>query len=140
MQKENYQNIEVLREGGLKCDNSKCDYINEKVDFNNYENWVDKPCPKCGENLLTEEDFLRATALRETIKIINSIPPEELESFSKKLPAESLEDFKQLGFFKDAEGIDDINENTESIKIALSTHNEVKAVKVEDCSDDKQEE
>jgi len=42
---------------GIKCDNSNCDYYDMEVPFEDYDNWLDKPCPKCGMNLLTQEDY-----------------------------------------------------------------------------------
>ena len=40
----------------IKCDNAKCDHY-EEVDFEDYPKYVNKPCPKCGDNLLTREDY-----------------------------------------------------------------------------------
>lgn len=42
---------------GLKCDTSGCGYRDETVPLADYEAWVDRPCPKCGGNLLTRGDF-----------------------------------------------------------------------------------
>ena len=42
---------------GLKCDNPDCDYVNMDIKVEDYKKWVNKPCPKCGENLLTEDDY-----------------------------------------------------------------------------------
>jgi hypothetical protein len=46
-----------VRIGGIRCDNTNCDYLNEAVPLSEYPKWINKPCPKCGENLLTEKDF-----------------------------------------------------------------------------------
>lgn len=46
-------NIIRLTCGGLKCDNPKCDFVDMSIAMENYEAWVNKPCPKCGESLLT---------------------------------------------------------------------------------------
>lgn len=40
---------------GIKCDNPNCDYINKDVEFKDYKKWINKPCPKCGANLLTQK-------------------------------------------------------------------------------------
>jgi len=53
--------IEVSQDILIQCDNTMCDYhiINETKNPNeNIEQYLNKPCPKCGENLLTEEDYL----------------------------------------------------------------------------------
>ena len=42
---------------GLKCDNPKCDYMDYEIPFEDYPNWINVPCPKCGSNLLTQEDY-----------------------------------------------------------------------------------
>lgn len=42
---------------GIKCDNPKCSYRDNSVEFDDYPNWVNKPCPLCGCNLLTEKDY-----------------------------------------------------------------------------------
>ena len=38
---------------GIKCDSLTCDYYDNNVHVNGYEDWLNKPCPKCGSNLLT---------------------------------------------------------------------------------------
>jgi len=45
----------VIEIKGLRCDNPKCDYVNDDILFENYV--VGQPCPKCGDNLLTQEDY-----------------------------------------------------------------------------------
>ena len=42
---------------GIKCDNEKCDYADPTVQYEEYPNWINKPCPACGENLLTEKAY-----------------------------------------------------------------------------------
>ncbi len=49
--------------GGIKCDNPKCDYVDESVKMEDYDQWLNKPCPKCGENLLNEEDYFMVKTL-----------------------------------------------------------------------------
>lgn len=41
----------------LKCDNDLCDYSENCNPDIDYKEYVGKPCPKCGENLLTSEDL-----------------------------------------------------------------------------------
>ena len=59
---------------GIKCDNNECDYEDMSVDPADYPNWVNKPCPKCGSNLLTEEDFSLFKGIMEMIDNINKDP------------------------------------------------------------------
>jgi len=42
---------------GLKCDNPSCDYINEDIPQEEYINYINAKCPKCGSVLLTQEDY-----------------------------------------------------------------------------------
>lgn len=60
--------------GGLKCDNPQCDYIDMSVKIEDYKDWVNKPCPLCGSNLLTEQDFASVLAI---ITMVNSINESE---------------------------------------------------------------
>lgn len=42
---------------GIKCDNPNCDYEDMSVRFEEYPAYLNKPCPKCGQNLLTKHDY-----------------------------------------------------------------------------------
>lgn len=39
---------------GIKCDNPNCDFSDMTVKYEDYDKWLNKPCPKCGHNLLTK--------------------------------------------------------------------------------------
>ena len=43
--------------GGIVCDNPKCSYENKDARLHEYKQYLNKPCPKCGENLLTQENM-----------------------------------------------------------------------------------
>ena len=45
-----------LKISGIKCDACP-DYYDTTVNVKEYKDWVNKPCPKCGSNLLTEADY-----------------------------------------------------------------------------------
>lgn len=62
---------------GIKCDNPNCDYRNDKVEFEDYEKWLNKPCPKCGSNLLTKEDLEMTKALINVANIANKVLPKQ---------------------------------------------------------------
>lgn len=47
----------TVRTYGLKCDNKSCNYEDTKILFKEYLNFIDKPCPKCGESLLTKQSY-----------------------------------------------------------------------------------
>lgn len=42
---------------GLKCDNPACDHSEPDILFDEYAERVERPCPKCGEPLLTKADY-----------------------------------------------------------------------------------
>jgi len=42
---------------GIKCDNPECNWKDDTVKQEEYPQYVNKPCPCCGENLMTEECF-----------------------------------------------------------------------------------
>lgn len=69
-------NIVDLVGGGIKCDNPECDYADQTVKIEDYKKWLNKPCPKCGSNLLTEADYKNVRLLvwltNTTNKICNT--------------------------------------------------------------------
>lgn len=72
---------------GIKCDAEGCDY-REDIQSEDYSEWVDRPCPDCGANLLTEADFKLIQALLDVTSAINEIFP----------PGSFSEDEPLLGF------------------------------------------
>lgn len=69
--------------GGIKCDNKDCGYRDDSIVFDQYRDFINKPCPKCGENLLTQEDFDLAEQLHELQGMMEGLPPELLDSILK---------------------------------------------------------
>ena len=66
--------IETQQEYILVCDNEACDFKikNETGEFDaDIEQYLNMPCPKCGKNLLTEEDYINSQKLSKTIKWVN---------------------------------------------------------------------
>lgn len=68
---------------GIKCDNDKCGWKDMSVKQEEYPDWIDKPCPCCGENLLTrecyEEGLLQLEATENLNNFLNSLFPDELK-------------------------------------------------------------
>jgi len=56
---------------GIKCDNPNCDFRDDTVKFEDYPLWLNKPCPKCGCNLLTKKDLETTKTLIKLVNIIN---------------------------------------------------------------------
>lgn len=65
---------------GIKCDNKCCDYKNTSVCVEDYKEWVNKPCPKCGSVLLTESDYKFAKFIIKLVGFINKILPKRKDS------------------------------------------------------------
>ncbi|GCD11738.1 hypothetical protein [Clostridium tagluense] len=63
---------------GVKCD--VCDYRNDDVKLREYEEWLNKPCPQCGANLLTQEDFDNVQMLFSFSKMMNEILPKSKDN------------------------------------------------------------
>jgi hypothetical protein len=67
------QLIETKRESLIQCDNTNCDFTipySASLEKNMLP-YINMPCPKCGDNLLTEEDFLLDQKLMRTIAWVN---------------------------------------------------------------------
>ena len=58
---------------GLKCDNKKCDYQDMSIQYEDYEDYVNVGCPKCGESLLTEKDYKAVKTLVKQAQKINNV-------------------------------------------------------------------
>ena len=58
--------------GGIKCDNPKCDYCDLTVKIEEYKSWINKPCPKCGNNLLTKQDYKNVQTILRLAQMVNA--------------------------------------------------------------------
>ncbi len=63
----------IVKVEGIRCENPSCDYENTSIQPIEYKEWVNKPCPKCGTVLLTENDYNLAILLFATTSIANNI-------------------------------------------------------------------
>lgn len=67
---------------GIKCDS--CSYEDITVQVEDYPEWINRPCPDCGKNLLTEADYQSAMAFIKFAEMANSILPQS-ESSTKRV-------------------------------------------------------
>lgn len=107
------------RSGGLQCDNPVCDWTDPTVKVEDYEKWLNAPCPKCGENVLTEEDYNTTKNLLSMVDMINDLPDELYKEFLKigeTLSGSSNEDLLKKY---------DLPEDTERVTMTLDLHNGV---------------
>ncbi len=99
---ENYNNVEITQSGGIFCDNPDCGWGDETIKVEDYKDWVNKPCPDCGESVLTQDDFDKTNKFMDAINVINSIPPDELEKMTKNMSTDDIIDaylkLKEFGF------------------------------------------
>lgn len=111
---------------GLKCDNPKCDWVDTTVQFNDMDKWVNVACPKCGDNVLTREDFMNVKLMMAAADLLNTFSEEELLEINKD---KTIDDFRNSSLLKDAKGIEDINIE-DKVSITFDTHKEIKAVEI----------
>lgn len=69
MEQEN--KIMTLNIKGIKCDH--CDYSDMEVEVVDYPDWLNRPCPKCGENLLTDADYQTVLYMTEVARMMNGL-------------------------------------------------------------------
>ncbi len=123
------ENVEIIS-GGLKCDNPKCDWRDDTIAVDTYAQWVDKPCPKCGENLLTEEDYRNAQTLLSVAHLMNSMTKEEIELLSTGYD----EKIEESPMFKDAKGLDNLKGDG-GIIVKWETHKEIKVSEIKKANE-----
>jgi len=66
--------IEIHRRDLIQCDNPKCDFVipNETGDpYVDVIEYLNVPCPECGWNLLTEEDYKTDRIFVAIVKWLN---------------------------------------------------------------------
>lgn len=66
--------IEMHQEYSIVCDNKQCGYKIKSVTGDPNEDiseYLNKPCPNCGENLLTEKDYLQSLKVLKLINWLN---------------------------------------------------------------------
>ena len=97
------KNLEI-KENGLKCDS--CDWKDTTILFADYENWINKPCPMCGANVLTQEDYNNMKLLVETMDFINELTEEEINAIAS---LSNIETLKESDWFKFVEGKDNVD-------------------------------
>ena len=56
---------------GLECD--KCDWKDESIPLDDFEKWLDKPCPKCGAVVLTHEQLGQLNMMIEIADVLNQL-------------------------------------------------------------------
>lgn len=121
----------IIKQSGIKCDNASCDYRDDTVQQDQYESLVNKPCPKCGENLLTEEDFANSQMLMLVAYFMNTLTPEEIEDMAANA---NLDELKKSDFLKDAKGLEHLTKENTYTSMTIDTHKGIRAVEIKPAS------
>ena len=56
---------------GIKCDNPDCYFVDTTVTYEHYPEYINKPCPLCGQNLLTQNDYDMCKTLMDVVHNFN---------------------------------------------------------------------
>lgn len=86
---------EIPETGVIHCDNPSCDYTLDNVKYADLHNHIHSECPKCGEVLITEQDYMSAMTMIETLRLINTLSPDELDILKQIVPGGDIEGFAQ---------------------------------------------
>lgn len=63
--------LKNVKTNGVVCDNPQCDWKNESVDTLQMALLVNHPCPKCGQNILTADDYI---GMMQVIAVAENAP------------------------------------------------------------------
>lgn len=102
------ENVTITDHGGIVCDNPTCDYKDPAAGFDTFHEYLNKPCPKCGENLLTQEDYDNAMLVYKSIQYVNSLNEDQLKLMQEMFGIEptGTEGESHLWHVKTHEGIE----------------------------------
>lgn len=131
-EKNQENNVMLTLSDGIKCDNPNCDYTDDSVTLEQLESFIDKPCPKCGENLLTQQDYDNVIAVLEVQQMLNAMSPEELKAYNDF----ALQRLKELGL-PEYDLIKDLDPEAKAL-VSIDTHGVNKITKIELLDEHKQ--
>ncbi len=113
---------------GLKCDNPTCNYNDPSVPLSDYESNINKPCPDCGESLLTQSDYDKTIQMVQAVEVLNKISPEDIEKLTTSLSSEDIDSIldvmNQLKMRKEVEDEDDVETWSASVGKDIRPSNE----------------
>lgn len=121
----NEKNMELIC-SGIKCDTPNCGWRDDSVKHEDYLQWVNKPCPKCGGNLLTEEDYRSAEILHLAADFINELSVDELTDMVANIPPEQIEEMKKNPIFAQMTWPDESSETPIVIQVETNGTGEMK--------------
>ena len=83
----------MYQEYSIECDNTQCDYKikNPTGDPNeDTREYINMPCPKCGDNLLTKQDYLHGLKVLKIVNWLNKWFSWTMIFVSKKAKTKSI--------------------------------------------------
>lgn len=121
-------NLEI-QGSGLQCDNPDCKWSDNTITEDTYKDWLNRPCPKCGQNILTEEDYANAETIRLAAKFINTLSKEELQKLTESIGDKEMDELKNNPIFSGAKGLDNLKKD-ENLTMIISTHKKIKVEEI----------
>jgi hypothetical protein len=88
---ENHDLPEGMEVGGLKCDNPDCEWNDMSIPFSDYEKSINKTCPECGENLLTQENYDQIIQIKQTMELLASYSEDEINALVANLSEDEMD-------------------------------------------------
>lgn len=74
----------------IQCDAEGCTYQIE-INAGKEREYINRPCPICNANLLTEDDFMSSQKANKAANFLNSLDQEQVKMLSKLLEAEKID-------------------------------------------------
>ena len=97
--------IKIKSMGGIKCDNPNCNYRDDNVTVDEYPDYINRPCPLCGCNLLTDADYESFMKTMEMVQSVNRLF-NRLPKFITKRMASHKDDSEMLVDFNGTGKVD----------------------------------
>ena len=89
LKKFNEMNNIDMNISGLKCDS--CDYSDDSVKLEDYEKSIGKPCPNCGESLLTQEDYDCVMQRVQAVEMLNGFSESDIDAIAGNLSEDEID-------------------------------------------------
>lgn len=91
---------------GLVCDS--CDWEDMTIERAEYQEWIDKPCPKCGQVVLTQDQLDQVIAMENSMKMFENLSDDEIQTLISNIQdviseEEMLEALEKQGFERTGE-------------------------------------
>ena len=117
------KNIEFTS-SGLQCDS--CDWKDTTIPVSSFPEWVNRACPKCGENVLTQEDCDNSMKIVAVVDYMNSLTEKELQDLRNAVLSPDKYKLVSELFQKEMKIGDTLIEDWKSVVMTISCHKGIK--------------